>query len=248
MNASTPEARCPSTADSRAPVGERTLPGANQALAVLLLVNLFNYIDRQVLAAVEPEIRHSLLAADDPNAMSKMGLLSTAFLFSYMAAVPLFGWLAERYRRWLLIAIGVLLWSLASGASGLALTFVMLLVTRCFVGIGEGAYGPVAPALLSDLFPRSKRGQVMSWFYVAIPCGGALGYALGGMVAKLADWRWAFYVVVPPGVLLGLWALRMRDPPPGAADAVSGPPRRTTARDYLALFCALLPTCWTRSG
>jgi MFS family permease len=203
-------------------------PGAGYALALLIGINLFNYIDRYVLAAVEPEIRASLLAPGDPNAQGKTGLLSSAFLLSFMAAAPLFGWLAGRYARWPLIAVGVTLWTVASGACGLASTFGMLLVTRCFVGVGEGAYGPVAPTLLSDLYPVATRGRVMAWFYMAIPFGGALGYALGGQINAMAGWRWAFYVVVPPGLLLGAWAFLMRDPPQGGADALTGPPRRAT--------------------
>ena len=81
--------------------------------------------------------------------------------------------------------MGVIVWSLATGAGGLAATFMMLLLTRCFVGVGEGAYGPLAPTILSDCFPVAKRGKILSLFYVAMPVGGALGYALGGFVAKL---------------------------------------------------------------
>ena len=113
-----------------------------------------------------------------------LGLLGTAFMLTYMIGAPVFARLAERRSRWGLVALGVLLWSLASGASGLAQTFVLLLLTRCFVGIGEAAYGPVAPAMISDMFPLKIRGKVMSWFYVAIPVGSALGYVLGGLVAN----------------------------------------------------------------
>src|SRR6266542_3428284 len=115
---------------------------ANAALALLLAINLFNYIDRQVLAAVEPEIRRELLqGVDGDQARFRMGLLSTAFLISYMLLAPLFGWLADRWSRWLLVAIGVILWSLASGASGvnwgmgLVASYWALLITRCFVGV-----------------------------------------------------------------------------------------------------------------
>jgi MFS family permease len=172
-----------------APGRPAAVPGAWAALVLLVCMNLFNYIDRQVLAAVEPEVRRVLLAPDDPNQKTKMGLLSTAFLVSYMLIAPLFGWLAERYPRWKLIAVGVLLWSLATGASGLAITFAMMLLTRCFVGIGEGAYGPVAPTLLSDFYPVSVRGRVLAVFYAAIPVGGALGYALGGQMAAWSPER-----------------------------------------------------------
>ncbi|MGE5608721.1 MAG: MFS transporter, partial [Bacillota bacterium] len=147
-------------------VASASQSGARAALVLLLLINLFNYIDRQILAAVEPEIRrHLLLSADahDPNARAKMGLLSTAFLLTYMTIAPVFGLLAERYSRWLIVAIGVGLWSVASGASGLATTFAALLITRCFVGIGEAAYGPVAPTVIADLYPVASRGKVLAW-------------------------------------------------------------------------------------
>jgi MFS family permease len=212
------------------------------AMALLLSINLFNYIDRQVLAAVEPQVAQGLLLAHspgDPNVRAKMGLLSTAFLISYMLTAPLFGLLAGRFSRWLLIAVGVGLWSLASGASGLSTSFTMLLVTRCFVGIGEGAYGPIAPALISDLYPVAARGRVLSWFYLAIPVGGALGYALGGQAAAASpahqSWRWGFYLVVIPGLLLALGSLAMREPRRGAADRLDCLARRPRLGDYLVL-------------
>jgi MFS family permease len=186
--------------------------GARTALALLLTINLFNYIDRQVLAAVEPEIRGSFFAAGDVNAMAKTGLLAPAFLVSYMLAAPVFGWLADRVSRWLIIGASVILWSLASGGSGLATTFGMLFVTRLFVGIGEGGYGPAAPTILSDLFPLRTRGRILAWFYVAIPVGSALGYVLGGLIKSHFDWRTAFYFVTPPGLILGGICFFLRDP------------------------------------
>lgn len=207
---------------------------ARITLALLLAINLFNYIDRQVLASVEKNIQADLLAT---NARAEMllGLLQTAFIIAYMLLAPVFGILADRVSRWLLIGVGVILWSLASGASGLAGAYTILLITRCFVGVGEAAYGPVAPTLLSDLFPVEKRGRVLAWFYLAIPLGSAIGYAFGGFITPLLGWRWAFYLVVPPGILLGLWALFMKDPPRGQADG-DIPTRKAKPRDYLALL------------
>src|SRR5512138_836293 len=180
-------------------------PGARPALILLLLINLFNYIDRQVLAAVVDPIKNSLFGPNSPGAnsgtlrvlqdwcqnhlgfkpeLALIGVLSMAFMVTYMLGAPIFGRLAERRSRWLLVGIGVVLWSLASGASGLAGTFFMLLLTRCLVGIGEAAYGPVAPAVISDFYPVAKRGRVLAWFYLAIPVGSALGYVLGGAVSR----------------------------------------------------------------
>jgi MFS family permease len=221
-------------AKGQSPEADIVLPGARSSLVLLLLINLFNYIDRYVLAAVEPAIRDEFFRADDPKALAKMGSLATAFMVSYMVAAPLFGWLADRMSRWLLVGVGVILWSLASGGSGLAPAFGILLITRLFVGIGEAGYGPAAPTIISDLYPVRRRGAVLSWFYMAIPVGSALGYVLGGVVAQYWGWRWAFYVVVPPGILLGVLCLLKRDPRVGTDAHKSA--KKATLRDYLALL------------
>src|SRR5262249_37308944 len=121
--------------------------------------------------------------------------------------------------------------------SGLATTFTMLLLTRCFVGVGEAAYGPVAPAVISDFYPVRVRGQVLAWFYMAIPVGSALGFVLGEQVAGALGWRWAFYVVVIPGILLGFWAFFMREPGRGRADlAEAGEKTKVEWSQYLVLL------------
>ncbi len=260
-------------ADSSAPLGRDTpFPGARSALALLLLINLFNYIDRQVLSAVVGPLKVTFFGTSGDTGMAGVlgailnwfqkqlgfkpedaliGLLGTAFMLVYMMAAPLFARLAERKSRWTLIGIGVILWSLASGASGLATTFLALLITRCCVGIGEAAYGPVAPTMISDLYPVKIRGQVLAWFYIAIPVGSALGYVLGGAVAdsgigawgeavfgfKPESWRWAFFLVTLPGIVLGLWTFFMREPLRGQADlATAAKPRAVPWRDYLVLL------------
>ncbi len=253
-------------------------PGARTALLFLLAINLFNYIDRYVLAGVMSGIQTSFFPTGNGQSTSPalqrlqdwcqaalgfkpdlalLGLLSMAFMVTYMIAAPVFGRLAERRRRWILVGIGVLLWTLASGASGLAGGFFVLLLTRCFVGIGEAAYGPVAPTLIADFFPANRRGQALAWFYVGIPVGSALGYILGGTVllssldhfgARLLgihaeNWRWAFYLVIIPGLLLGVGSLFRREPPrdrliPGPAWYRPGWPGRIIS------FCsARPPTC-----
>jgi MFS family permease len=255
---------------------ESPLPGARSALVLLLLINLLNYIDRYVLAAVVGPIKETFFregAAVDGGQLAAMmhwfqsrlgfkpedallGLLAMAFMVVYMVSAPVFARLAERRSRWALVGVGVILWSLASGASGLAATFLLLLITRCCVGIGEGAYGPVAPAMISDLYPVNIRGQVLSWFYIAIPVGSALGYVLGGLVknsgigdwgagligVRLESWRWAFFLVTLPGIALGLWSFFMREPRRGQADlaqarlAKAAKPVAVAWRSYMVLL------------
>jgi len=197
-------------------------------------INLFNYIDRQVLAAVEPEIRSTFFAPSDPNAMTATGLLGDAFLVTYMVSAPLLGWLADRFSRWLIVGSAVTLWSLASGATGLAGSFAILFLTRIVVGIGEGGYGPAAPTILADLFPIEKRGRILAIFCSAIPVGSALGYILGGQIGAHYGWRWAFYLVVPPGLLLALLCFFRNDPERSRARRQAA--SRVRIVDYLGLF------------
>jgi MFS family permease len=217
------------------PVGTRPLTGARSALFLLLAINLFNYIDRQILAALEPDIRASFFAAGDVNAMTKTGLLGDAFFVTYMLSAPILGLLADRLSRWLIVGSAVVLWSLASGGSGLAATFAILFATRICVGIGEGGYGPAAPTILADLFPIETRGRIMAIFYAAIPVGSALGYVIGGLVGAHLGWRWAFYLVTPPGLLLGFLCFFQREPRIDARHSVQQSPRRGL-RDYVRLF------------
>lgn len=246
----------PSQANSAAAQGPGTAPlaGARLALGLLLAINLFNYVDRYILSAslkwiseepgffapgsrVVAFMNWFQHAFGFTPKMAVLGLLSSAFMVTYMLTAPVFGRLAERYRRWNLIAVGVILWSLASGGSGLATTFGVLLLTRCFVGLGEAAYGPVAPTIISDFYPVSVRGRVLAWFYMAIPVGSALGYVVGGTVAHSSlGWRWAFYLVVIPGMILGILSLLMREPSRGAVDLPASAQRKSTRlKDYAVL-------------
>jgi MFS family permease len=219
----------------------------------LLSINLFNYLDRFVLAALLKPIEDDLLPAGGADNGTLLGLLTMAFMVSYMLFAPVFGWMADRTSRWNLIGVGVIVWSLASGASalpgsflaanpgpqpgpvwlGAGMLFWFLILTRCLVGIGEAAYGPAAPALISDLYPVKSRGQVLSWFYAAIPVGGALGYVWGGQIG----WPHAFYWVLPPGILLGLLCFLMPEPRRGQTDpAAVHNVRQASLKDYLFLL------------
>lgn len=211
------------------------MSGARTALFLLLAINLFNYIDRQILAALEPEIRATFFAAHDVQAMTKTGLLGDAFFVTYMISAPILGLLADRFSRWIIVGSAVILWSLASGGSGLAATFAILVATRVLVGVGEGGYGPAAPTIIADLFAIQTRGRVMAVFYAAIPVGSALGYVIGGVVGTHLGWRWAFYLVTPPGLLLGLLCFLQRDPRGGAHQLSQQLPRRSLG-EYVRLF------------
>lgn len=239
--------------EPKLPAEGAAVPGARSALFLLLVVGLFDYMDRYVLASLVPHIRAEFLANNQPHSgfvqmlldglghmlghsaeNSAIALLSLAFMVSYAAFSMIFG--RFKSSRWLILGIGVALWSMASGASGLALTFEMLLIARCFVGIGEAAYGPLAPAVIADLYPESRRGSVMSWFYMAIPVGSALGFAYGGLVADTLGmgWRNAFYFLVPPGLILAMICLYMKDPRVGHADGLpEAHTHKSSFGDYL---------------
>ncbi len=184
------------------------------ALTVLTFINLFNYVDRWVVAAVVESIKHSELHLTD----TELGLIGTGFIFVYTLTSPIFGILGDRRSRPPLIAIGVALWSIATALAGFARGFISLFTARSTVGIGEAAYGTIAPALLADTFPLNRRGRILSIFFCAIPVGSAAGYVLGGFVNQHWGWRAAFWIAGAPGLLLALLVLFVRDPPRGIHD------------------------------
>lgn len=193
-------------------------PGALFALLVLTLMNLLNYVDRWVPSAVKGLLKQDLALTD-----AQTSLPLSAFIVVYMFASPLFGALAEKGNRRVLIALGVASWSLATAAAALAQGFVSLLVARALVGIGEAAYATLAPAILADFFPPERRNRVFTLFYVATPVGSALGFVLGGLLGEAFGWRAAFLAVGLPGLLVAGLALLMKDPPRGAFD--DAPPK-----------------------
>ena len=146
---------------------------------VLFAMNLIDYVDRYVLNAVLPEIQQTFKMSD-----TQAGLMATYFLVSYSLFSPFMGWAGDRYRRTYLLAFGVGVWSLATVGTALADSAGHIALARGFLGIGEATYGVLAPTLLVDVFHRSSRSRVMSFFSLAIPLGGAIGMTLGGYVAK----------------------------------------------------------------
>lgn len=200
------------------------------AMSLLVLLNLFNYIDRYVLPPVFPEIGREFGVGE-----TEKGLLATAFLVVYMLASPIFGIAADRYSRWALVGIGMLIQVTGTLGTGLSSTFGMLLMFRCIMGVGDAAYGPAAPTLIAELFPIEKRGRALAWFYAAIPVGSALGYVIGGVIAEATgSWRSPFFVIAPPMIILGLACLMFKDTRP--ASEVVAPRIRPTLHDYAGLL------------
>jgi MFS family permease len=202
---------------------------ARYALAILTLINLFNYVDRWVLSAVVEPIKQALGLTD-----TQLGLIGTGFIVVYALTSPVFGRLGDRRTRPPLIALGVAIWSVATGLGGFARGFWTLFVARSTVGVGEAAYGTIAPAILSDLFPIERRGRVFAVFFSAIPIGSAAGYVLGGWADQHFGWRAAFWLAGFPGLLLAMLVLLVKDPPRGQQDVGHTP--RITGNAYRDLL------------
>lgn len=201
------------------------------ALTLLFAVNLLNYIDRQVLFAVFPLIKEELQLSD-----TALGLLGSAFMMSYMFSAPILGWLGDRWRRVRLAGLGLFLWSIATATTGLAGKYSSLLLSRTTVGIGEASFGTVSPGLVSDFFSKERRGRVLSFFYLAIPVGSALGYIIGGTVGQAFGWHAVFFAAAVPGLVLVLPLLFLREPARGGTDAVQSQSNTNRLKDYLSLF------------
>lgn len=190
------------------PSAPRATPdGARFAIIVLTGMNLLNYVDRYVPSAVKTLFQKDLALTD---AQTSWPL--TAFVIVYMLASPVFGGLADRVSRKVLIAAGVALWSLATAGAALATGFWTFLIARALVGVGEAAYATISPSLIADYFPPERRNRMLTIFYVAIPVGAALGFGIGGVVGRAYGWREAFLVCGLPGLLIALVALKLKEP------------------------------------
>jgi predicted MFS family arabinose efflux permease len=181
-------------------------------LALLLAVNILNYVDRQLVYALLPLISGDLRLSD-----AQAGSLASAFMLVYMVAAPPIAWLADSRGRRPWIAGGVALWSVATGAAGLARGFSALFASRAAVGVGEACYGAISPSFVAERFPEERRGRALALFSMAIPVGSALGYAGGGLAGEYLGWRHAFWLVGLPGVLLAVLCLALPSDPPHAA-------------------------------
>jgi MFS transporter, Spinster family, sphingosine-1-phosphate transporter len=201
---------------------------ARVALVLLTALNFLNYIDRNVLFAVQPLIQREFALSDE-----QVGFLTSAFFICYMIAAPLIVPLADRFPRKWIMAVGALVWSLATLLSAVTHNYNELLLRHVIVGIGEATFVAISPAFLADLFPETIRGRVMGFFYMATPVGSALGYIVGGYLGHHHGWRAPFMICALPGLLLAFGVLTLREPVRGASDHLADSFERGTVLGLL---------------
>ena len=168
------------------------------------MLNLFNYIDRQVLFSVFPLIQQDLQITD-----FQLGTLASVFMLVYMCYAPVVGFFADRHPRQYWIAASAVLWSAATCLSGWARNYASLLGARAVTGIGEGGFTTIAQPFLAEQYPKKKRATILAYFGMALPAGAALGYLLGGFIGASWGWRAAFMLAGAPGLALGVLALML---------------------------------------
>jgi MFS family permease len=194
---------------------------ARYVLLVLMLVYIFNFLDRTVLGVLVPLISIDLRLTD-----TELGLLGgTAFALFYTTLGMPIGWLADRVSRVGIMTAALAIWSGFTAACGLSHSFAQLFLSRVGVGIGEA--GGVAPAysLIADYFPPAQRARALGVYAFGIPIGSAAGLVIGGLVAARLDWRTAFAAVGLAGlVLVPLLKLSVREPLRGASDRAPASP------------------------
>src|SRR5258706_10819460 len=205
------------------------------ALIVLTALNLLNYADRNVLYAVQPLVQDEFHLTH-----TQVAYLTSAFLGFYMVAAPFVGPLADRYSRKLIIILGAVFWSGLTLMTAVTHTYGELLLRHTLVGVGEATFVTIAPTFVADLFPENKRGRIFGIFYLAIPCGTAAGYLLGGKLAPHFGWRFPFYITAFPGFLLAFALLFIPEPPRGQFDSLKETPDRGTL-----IGLARNPAFWT---
>lgn len=195
--------------------GDRRING-RYVLLLLFLINLLNFYDRQIIAAVSEPIRREWNLND-----SALGWLGTAFTLFYAAVGLPLGRMADTWPRPRVIGIGVAVWSAFTAASGAAWSFWTLFVARMGVGLGEASCSPASNSLIGDLFPPQRRARAIGIFMLGLPIGIFLSNLVSGLIARSYGWRMAFFVATVPGVVLAVLAMRLKDPTRSARAAVA---------------------------
>lgn len=181
-------------------------------LGGLLFINIIGYIDRALILGFSPQITSDLGLTN-----TQFGLLNGAiWVLSYGVMAVVCGSLADRYSRTRLISIGMLIWSVCTGASGLAENFSHMVIARFFVAAGEAALVPAGTALLADLFDEKHRATANGLFFMGIPLGIGLAYVLSGTIGAGLGWRGTFFILGGVGTIIAmaLWFVKddARDP------------------------------------
>jgi MFS family permease len=199
------------------------------ALALLTLVYVLNFLDRTLIYILFTPIKKEMAFSDLQLAL----LGTTSFVIFYtLLGIP-FGRMADRVSRTKLIAAGLAIWSFFSGLTGFADSFWTLFLCRVMVGVGEATLGPAALSLLSDYFPPRMRATVQSVYGSGIAIGGGLAFFLGGWIGQAMGWRYAFYFLGFPGLLLAIFVFFLREQPRGRTELK---PASSSSTDWRLLF------------
>lgn len=188
----------------------------NYVLLTLMVVYIFNFIDRQILVILQESIKAELDLSDQ-----QLGLLSgfTFAVFYVVCGIPI-ARLADRYNRVNIVSASLAIWSAMTAVSGFAGNFLQLLAARIGVGVGEAGASPPSHSIISDYFPHEERGRALSIYSIGIYIGILIGFLAGGWINQYFGWRTAFLVVGTPGILLALVVkLTLREPLRGQFDA-----------------------------
>ena len=210
---------------------------ANYVLALLVLVYMFNFIDRQILSVLLVPIKEDLGIQDDKT----MGFL-TGFVFAAFytcAGIPIARW-ADSGSRKLIISVSLTIWSAMTAVSGLCANFVQLALARVGVGIGEAGGTPPAHSLISDYFPPNKRAGALAIYAMGAYFGILIGYPLAGYLNAEYGWRMAFVIVGLPGIPLALlvW-LTIPEPARGLSETRSSDAENHTISEVIAYLWKL---------
>ena len=177
-------------------------------LALLTLINILNFVDRQLLPSFANFIKPELKLTD-----TEYGLLTGLFFIVFYAVAGLFmGIMADRMHRGRLIAVAIALWSLLTAASGAARGFVSMAIPRALIGVGESALTPAAISLLSDRFRPAQLGLAAGLYYLGVPLGAGLSLLVAGYLGPTIGWRNCFYLLGGAGMLFAVAMMFVRDP------------------------------------
>jgi MFS family permease len=202
-------------------------------LAVLALINFVNFAARQAVIPLIPLLRDSLHATD-----AQLGSLQAALLVVLAAGSIPFGFLADRFSRKAIIALGIFFWSVASFAGGLVSSFLFFFIARGMVGLGEAAYAPAAQSMISGAFPVERRAFAQAIFASGMLLGGATGQAFSGIIGPRYGWQYVLFLVALVGILPGLALFGLEDPPRGPRSEVVPIARLLGVPAFVAMITA----------